>query len=369
VRPYLRIAVIAFLSLSSAALAQTIIENPEKPASPRAGRVLELRELARVSEEKGKFFFEQPWDIFAGKDGVIYVQEPTKLYKFDAQCRFLKNLLKRGEGPGELNGNLTDVLIGDPDLVLYSSNVYKLLRLDPEGKLLAEKRFVTGFSRLLGYRGGRYVVMTFERKDGPRVNGISEQDYRLKLITDDDQVISTPFILPLTSGFYNRTVGGRTIGGSSSSISRFMPLTIDSRWVYLFHTPEYLIRAIDLEKGEVALSFRRRYERAKYDRSRPKNMPADYPVPKYFNDLCRLLSYKGRIWAVTSTMDKDKGFLVDVFSREGQYLDNFYLPVSGIRRDNPQIYAPMAIWGDFLYVLERDEDDLISLVKYQIVGE
>jgi hypothetical protein len=29
----------------------------------------------------------------------------------------------------------------------------------------------------------------------------------------------------------------------------------------------------------------------------------------------------------------------------------------------------MAIWGDYLYLLEADEDDIISLIKYEIVGE
>ncbi len=44
------------------------------------------------------------------------------------------------------------------------------------------------------------------------------------------------------------------------------------------------------------------------------------------------------------------------------------LPLFKIRRNNPQLYAPMAIFGNFLYVLEADEDDLISLIKYEIVG-
>jgi len=87
------------LSLAAFGSAQQVLENPEKPLSPRAGRVIQLKEIARVSEEPGKFFFEQPWDLFAGGDGSIYVQEPKKLYKFDAGCKFLKNLLKWGRDP------------------------------------------------------------------------------------------------------------------------------------------------------------------------------------------------------------------------------------------------------------------------------
>jgi hypothetical protein len=356
------------LFLAAIGTAPQVIENPAKPTSINAGRVLSLKEVARIADEKGKFLFVQPFAVFTGHDGSVYVQEFNQFLKFDANGKFVKNMLKRGEGPGELNGNLTDVIVGDAEVLLYSSNVYKLIRLDLGGRLLGETKFLTGFSSLLGYQRGRYVVMKFKRKDVPRMNGIIEQDYRLTLIADNGNTVPTPFVLPLTNAHWSRIIGGRSTGGTSS-ISRFMPLPVDNRFVFLFHTPEYLIRVIDLEKGEVVLSFRRKYERVKYEYTLPKNVPADYPVPKYHNDLCRLLWYKGNLWAVTSTFDKNKGILVDVFSREGQYLDNFYLPIFKIRRNNPQYFAPMAIWENFLYLLEADEDDIISLVKYEIVGE
>jgi len=354
--------------LTASVTAQQVMENPAKPMSIRAGRVVSLKEVARITDGNGKFLFVQPFGVFTGRDGSVYVQEYKQLLKFDAQGKFLKNMLKWGEGPGELNGNLTDVIVGDAEVILYSSNVYKLLRLDLNGGLLGEKKFVTGFGTLLGYRGGRYVVMKHERKDIPRVNGLVDYDHRLILIADDGTVVNTPFVLPLTNAWHMRTIGGVPSGGMSS-ISRFMPLPVDDRFVFLFHSPEYLIRIIDIEKGEIPLSFRRKYERVKYEFALPKNAPSDYPVPKYHNDLCRLLWHKGNLWAVTSTFDKDKGILVDVFSREGQYLDNFYLPIFKIRRNNPQYYAPMALWENFLYLLEADEDDIISLVKYEIIGE
>ncbi len=354
--------------LAAMGTAQQVVENPSKPASLNAGRVMALKEVARITDEKGKFLFMQPFGVYAGLDGSVYVQEYNQFLKFDAQGHFVKNMLKRGEGPGELNGNLTDVIVGDAEVLLYSSNVYKLVRLDLNGKLLGETKFVTGFSSLLGFQGGRYIVMKHERKDIPRVNGLVEQDYRLTFIGDNGDIVNTPFVLPLTNAQHYRVIGGRPSGGIAS-ISRFMPLPVDDRLIFLFHSPEYLIRVIDLEKGEVTLTFRRKYDRVKYEYTLPKNAPADYPVPKYHNDLCRLLWHQGNLWAVTSTFDKNKGILVDVFSREGQYLDNFYLPIFKIRRNNPQYYAPMATWKNFLYLLEADEDDIISLVKYEIGGD
>jgi len=354
--------------LAALAIAAQVVENPAKPPSANAGRVLELREIARITDEEGKFFFEQPWDVQTGPDGSVYVQEYKKLLKFDPQGRFVRNLLKWGEGPGELSGNLTDVVVGRDDILLYSSNVYKVLRLDFDGRLLGEKKFPSGLSALWGYEKGRYVGMKRERKEFPRVSGLYEDDYRLTFISDDGETRTTDCLLPLTYGFHIRTQAGRPSGGSTS-ISRFMPCRVDDRYLFLFHSPEYLIELLDLEKGELVRRFRRPYERVKYEFRRPKNLPDDYPIPKYHNDLCRLLWFKDRLWAVTSTVDKNKGILVDVFSREGQYLDNFYLPLLKIRRNNPQYYAPMAVSGNFLYLLEADEDDLISLIKYEIVGK
>jgi hypothetical protein len=106
----------------------------------------------------------------------------------------------------------------------------------------------------------------------------------------------------------------------------------------------------------------------KYEFKTSPGYPAEL-VPKFHNDLCRLLWRNDRLWAVTSTFDPKKGILVDVFNREGQYVDNFYLPIFKIRRNNPQYFAPMAIWGNYLYLLEADEDDIISLIKYEIVGD
>ena len=353
--------------LAALAAAAQVIENPATPPSANAGRVMELREVARITEEEGKFFFEQPWDVHTGPDGSVYVQEMKKLLKFDAQGRFVKNLLKWGEGPGELNGNLTDVVIGRDEILLYSSNAYKVLRLDFDGRLLGEKKFTAGLSALWGYRKGRYVGMKSERKDRPPGTGFFTDDYRLTYIADNGETTTTSCLLPLTYSQHIRTLAGRPAAGRSS-ISRFMPCRADDQLLFLFHSPEYLIELVDLEKGELVRSFRRAYERVKYEYRRPKNLPDDYPIPKFHNDLCRLLWVKDRLWAVTSTVDKTKGILVDVFSREGQYLDNFYLPLLKIRRNNPQYYAPMAIAGNVLYLLEADEDDLISLIKYEIVG-
>ena len=351
--------------LAAIVASQQVIENPEKPLSAKAGRVIRLKEISRITDEEGKFFFVEPWDVFAGRDGSVYVQEPKRLLKFGGNGKFVKNLLKWGEGPGELNDNLTGVIVREDDIILYSSNIMKLVRIDTDGKLIEDKKFSKGpFGSFLGYHNGKFFMMKRVWEDMPKISGLYEAKNRLIVVTEKEEVIETSFLLPTTQSRYIQ-LGGRMASGGG--ISRPMTLRESERYVFLFHTPEYLIKILDLEKSEIVLGFRRKYDRVRY--APAEKIPEGYPIPKYHNDLCRLLWHKGRLWAVTSTFDQNKGILVDVFNREGQYLDNFYLPLFKIRRNNPQYYAPMAIAGDFLYVLEADEEDLISLIKYEIVGE
>jgi hypothetical protein len=353
--------------LAAIGTAQQVIENPAKPPSVNAGRVVALKEIVRITDEIGKFLFVQPFNVLTGHDGSVYVQESKQLLKFDAQGRFVKNLLKRGQGPGELDDSLTDIVVRDKDVILWSSNNHKLIRLDLDGRLIEDKKLVQGFlGSLLGAFGGKYFFLRREMdaaKSRPRVNGVVETPRRLVIVPENGDAVPTPILMPLTEAFH---FGPRA--ASSNTISRAMPVAAGESKVFLFHSPGYLIKLLDLETGEVVRSFRREYDRVKYEIKAPPGYPAE-SIPKYHNDLCRLLWRNDRLWAVTSTFDPKKGILVDVFSREGRFLDNFYLPLFKIRKNNPQYYAPMAIWGNYLYLLEADEDDIISLVKYEIAGE
>jgi len=364
----MRLGAAALVLLSAAAVSfPQVIENPKSPPAPNAGRVVPLREVARITDEKGKFLFVQPLAVFTGHDGSVYVQEYKQLLKFDAQGRFVKNLLKRGQGPGEFDDNLTDLVVREKDIVLWSSNNFKLVRLSLDGTLIEDRKLVQGFlNELLGMYGGRGFFLRHEIdtvKTRARVSGIFETPRRLVIVPEKGDAVPTPVLMPVTDARHFRSGGV-----SSSSISRAMPVAAGDRSVFLFHSPDYLIKLLDLETGEVVRSFRREYDRVKYEIKTPPGYPAEL-VPKYHNDLCRLLWRNDRLWAVTSTFDPKKGILVDVFSREGRYIDNFYLPLFKIRRNNPQYYAPMAISGRYIYLLEADEDDLISLIKYEIGGE
>lgn len=337
---------------------QAVIDNPEKPLNKNAGRVIQLKEVLRVTDAGGKFYFSGPWDIKVARDGSFFVHEPNKLYKFDGSGKFVKNLYKKGEGPGELNQNLTDVIIGEDEIILASSNMYKIIRLDIQGNLIEDIRPEWKFSTVVGYYNGKYFLTQSERKSSVRQKSeIREENLKLSVANNEKDITPTPYIFPITISF--------NIGGSIL-ISWPRRINENQRFVYLFHTPEYLVKLLDLEKIEVVRSFRRKYERVKRIPLKESKIPL--LLPKFHNDIYRLAIHKSNLWVITSNVDKEKGILVDVFNREGKYLDNFYLPLRYIKR-NDHLYAPMAVYKDFLYVIEIGKDELISVAKYEIHDE
>ncbi len=342
--------------------AQTVIENPEKPLSKKSGRVVQLKEMLRITDEEGKFFFKELFDIKVDKDGSIFIQESSKLYKFDSSGKYIKNIYRKGEGPGELNQNLNDLVLTENEIILFSSNMNKIVRLDKEEKLIEEIKPKPGtFWSLLGYYNRNYYLLDSERLSFERKSGIREDNLILCVLNSAGETKRTSWAFPMTVSynFGERFVGMMTICNPQTARE-------NKRYVYLFHTPDYLVKLLDLEKPEVVRSFRRKYERVKYE---PPKLNQRFPIvlPKYHNDICRLAIHKGHLWVVTSTFDKNKGILVDVFNQEGAYLDNFYLPLMRIPRNNIQYYAPMDIDGDFLFVIEVDEDEQISVAKYEII--
>ena len=358
-----KLGILTSLIVAAPAAAQ-IIENPKQPPAPNAGRVVPLKEVARITDQPGKFLFVEPFALFAGEDGAVYVQEFTQFLKFDAAGRFVGNLLKRGDGPGELGANLTDVIVRKDDILFYSSNNLRFIRTDLNGKLLEDRRFAQHlFGNLLGARGGRYFFLRREFSERPRASGIYESARRLVIVTTQGAVTETPDVMRMTEAWRLQARAAAIM-----AISRLSATWVGDRDVFLFHSPDYLIEHLDLETGRIDRRFRRPYDRVKYEVKPVRGYPPEL-IPKSHNDLCALLWRGDQLWAVTSTFDPKKGILVDVFGRDGRYLDNFYFPLFRIKRNNPQYYAPMAVHGNFLYVLEPDEDDVISLVKYEIAGK
>jgi len=134
-------------------------------------------------------------------------------------------------------------------------------------------------------------------------------------------------------------------------------LSDDGRFLFVNHTAEYGISVLDLETGKIVRNFGRKYPRIKH-----YSDPREALFFKQFNfkrpyeaDIAGLYVFDNRLWVRTSTADKEKGTLFDVFNFDGTYLDAFVL------KNNMT-----AVRNGRLMVWETDADGYLSFVIYAI---
>ena len=152
---------------------------------------------------------------------------------------------------------------------------------------------------------------------------------------------------------------GKNYGKSWASF--YAIISEDNNRLYISHTCEYRIDVLDIKKGEVIRSFNRKYPRIKYKIKSPREEEFDKkynaPKKKFEDDISDIYLCKDLLWVKTSTKDKKKGDMFDVFNDEGQYIDNFYLNLKG---------SLIAVHEDSIFVLETDEDENFQIVKYKV---
>jgi hypothetical protein len=356
-RGFFRLALCAVLSLSGSLLAQDIIENPGKPAAVNAGRTLKLEEIWRVTDESGAFYFKYPNRLRIAPDGLIFLQDNEELLAFSADGKFIRNLFKKGEGPGEMSPSFT-YQIDDRELLIFDSGLRRLWRMDREGKFLGEipmnkqvRRFFLG-----AYRND----LIFFREDAPVAkNGIPGfVDFPNMIVRVSKDGTSETDVQPFFFKRYQVSPGqgGMNWGNAIKAMSE------EGRFVFGFHGRDYLIEVLDLEQKKFGKRFRRDFPRipvpeTKEEREWREGMKL--PKADYQSAIINLIPEGSRLWAVTSIEDPDKGRLCDVFDAEGKYVDCFYL---GAGR------TLLRTAGNAIFVLESNKDETFRLVKYRIVG-
>ncbi len=335
--------------------AQDIIENPAKSAAANAGRILALQEIWRVSDEGGAFFFKYPNRLRIAPDGTIFLQDDEELLKFSAEGKFLGNLFKKGQGPGEMSPRFSYMIDGR-ELVIYDSGLRRLWKADAEGRLLSEmpiEKTFRGF--MIGMFGDNLVFWRDEDAPvGVKIPGFADVPVMVGLLSKDgkSEVDIQPF-------YFKRYIvgprGGLNWGNALKTTSE------DGRFVFGFHGRDYLIEVMDLKEKKIVRRFRRAYSRVpETETKEQREWRESEKLPKadYKADIINLIPDGLRIWAETSTEDPEKGRLWDVFDDRGAFVDCFYLgPGRTLLRTA----------GDMIFVLESNKDETLSLVKYRII--
>ncbi len=356
-----------FLILVSFIFTQEIIENPEKPLSKNAGRMVELMEVMRIDDVGGNFYFRYPRNTKVSPDGSIFVQDHEQLLQFDQEGAFVRNYFKKGQGPGEMQ-DVSNYFFEDDALIVHDRRLQKIIRFDFDGKLIKEFRIhelptfamLNLFQKETYYFSGHSIPSTEGKPD------VINVPYNLIAASEGGEEIKKVISFPVES--FAISTGG---GGAMASIAEFVTSPFRGNLV-ICHTQDYLLKILDLETGKIIRSFRRKYKRVKVPKDRRVGGiigvgGKTYTAPReYLNDISRLFPFENLLWVMTSTVDKGKGVLVDVFDFEGKYIDNFYLRIPGESDPIAVGYRPMTISNGFLLRTVRNEDETFSVKKFKI---
>lgn len=362
--------ILALTLVFTAAFGQETVTLPPKPKNPQAGRVLAVREVFRISDAQGGFFLRNPTNLQPAPDGGVLAVDEDEFLRFDASGKFVVNMFRKGQGPGELR-QIGDYLVRSGEVLAFQESPMKCVLMGLDGKLLREVKPDAPVSRLFGSYGDRLLgagnaFPAIDKVQKPE-GDVLDIDWTLKLVSEDGRVDATPLTFR-TKWFVKRLPGAMI----ADNMTFLLCAPLADGLVAVANEEEYLIRIVDVGKGAAVRTIRRDYRRVKYEPEKAADASGGsrrLAAPReHFNDIQKLFAVDGRIWAVTSTLDPGKGVLVDVISPGGEYLDSFFLPLpQGLSLHRLARY-PLAVSGRTLLVLETLENGELEIVKYEIVG-
>jgi len=346
---------------SSIIFAQEVIENPEKPISKNAGRVLKLEEELRITDESGEFYFKYLRNLKVAPDGSIFIVDVEQLLQFDSAGNFIQNFFKKGQGPGELS-SISDYFFQDKNVIIHDRRLNKILWFDFKGKLINEFRIYeqSGLLRFQLFYNNTYYFFKSGFPDTEGKIDVMDSPQVLVAITQDKDEVKDLISFPIKIF----AIGAQGAGAASLGISSLITTPYKDKYLFISHTREYLLKLYDVESQKLLRSFKRDYKRVK--------TPRDYkggtigwsgkgyspPRQEYMSDVNNLFVFNDLLWVVTSTKKKKKGILIDVFNFDGKFIDSFYLNLNG---------RLVATNKDSIFVLEKNEDENFQIVKYKII--
>ena len=363
-----------FLGIAPLGLAQ-IIENPSKPRAANAGRVIVPEEVLAISDEGTRdYYFKGPRDLTIAPDGSLFLIDEFQVLQFDKAGKFVRNLHKKGQGPGEMS-YVRACLTTEKNVIVHTASPDRLLFFDYSGRYekeipiraLTDNKYRLRPKTLLS-SGGKFYIQS---ADFPMAKGVPDYvEVPHTILALDEATFESQELSSFPTIWYIVGDGGET---GSYYISSFFAVPFRGQYLALSHTSEYLIKIYDPAADKVVREFRRAYERAKPDPPTAldhmmvggKRYP--HPEQKFQSDVKVILTRGDQIWIVTSTRDKSKGVLIDVFDGKGTFIDNFYLklPESALRQLRWSGYCTLD--GDFLWVAESDaEEDVFTINKYRL---
>lgn len=365
--------IMAIVILSLALNGQKVITNPDKPTNPNPGRILIPQRVMEISGESDDFYLKNPDNINIGSDGSIFILDEKEILKFSPEGRFCLNYYKDGQGPAESTSVSGFIPLPDNSLIIHNQAPNKVMTFDSQGKLISEVRIpIDKMLFLFLIKKDTYYFYSVEMPDTNGAEKILDVPHQFLAVAKKDFSVQKNISL----SFKTYLVKAPGAGYISVAEASMLSCPVSDYLFYVSHTSGYGIKLMDIEKKEIISEFSREYKRVPVTKENIKYVTImsfifhgkyfESPTPKYLNDIQSLHIVNNKLLVITSTTDKDKGVLVDVYDNSGKYTDCFYLKLPNIDSWLRLNQRKVRISGDALFALEQDKDENWLISKYKI---
>ncbi len=352
--------ILVVLYVSILCPAQEILLNSKKPLHASPGRTLVLTEVLRIKGEGEGYIFNAPRKFQTIPNGNCLftdqwsTQRRPHLMLFSVDGTFVRDILRVGEGPGEIQ-SMFDFSASDANVCIYDFAKRKFVVLDLEGNLIKEwSEKNERFEEIIGIYGEWIVTRITKRPTDRKKSELYEEKDVLMLVSNNGE--SKKEIYTFTKRMFYISASQ---GGGMMFWDPFIATFREGK-VFVCHSREYMIEVLDLESKKVLHRFSRDYDRIKHQKEDWEDkFVKNYNAPRirYEQDIEALYMSDEMLWVKTSTVDDNKGVLFDLFNHDGIFTDSFYIGTKG---------RILLINGDFIYISEEDKDYLPYIVKYKI---
>lgn len=371
------------LAFSQAEKENKIFLPPSVPV-----KIVKIQQTGVANNSEGPYIFKNPRNIAVTENGSFFLIDDGKVLQFGSDGQFIKTIIRKGTGPKEAI-YLSQLFLSKNQLVVNTGIMGKLMVFDLNGELKIELSRQT------------------RSKLNLKNSGLGESSFRILGCTKDNELllalnIFAPIENHKRKNFLNKPIfllstknqwGNKLFDISIDAIKIKSPMgnrmlqtikiksTTSGSHIYYSSSDRYEIKCYNIIEHKNEGIWKREYTPIKIpiDRKQKYNFglsmsgskdgkPFVYKPPprNYFPDIQRLFWMNNNLWVVTSTVDSEKGVLVDMFSEDGQYSGHFYLPMPGVQ-DLYSIYqSQFDIKRNHLIVKEIDEEENYKIVIYEI---
>jgi hypothetical protein len=348
---------------------QTRVDNPKRPLSKNAGRIVDLDEVLRIRDDGKTAIFRTPQQLHTGGDGSLFFMdfaEGNRLYRYSADGRLLFKTLKSGQGPGECNYQSGYFFAGD--IIRVAAWIPpKIMDFGPDGRYMRESKIVedahglwflaASDGKIYGIRDELFSSAAFSSA------GVFSIPNCVYEISPDFRTWKKLFEFPVRMVVQRR----RAIRLD------MIDAAIRDSVLYILHTAEYKVVKFDLRNTQVEQIITRPYDRVKGEPGTeedpdPEARGFDAPSDPYTFDITEIHAVGDKLWVLTSVMKPDgNDQQVDVFDAAGRFIDSFFLRFPAGGRNHRTARRKALITDDgYVFLPEQEEDGLVTIGKYKI---